>query len=124
MAYTISVNPEHHILEVVTWGEETPESLEQQLKDVVETSEKEKTNKVLIDVSKGEKIPSATDLYFFMSTLPRNLIYAMVFDDGKGTASDIKFSETVSKNVGIQINLFNNKTAAIKWLVERKGAST
>lgn len=118
MGYTIKVNKELQIIEIDSFGNVSLEELDNQLKDICKLSAEEKILKVFVDTDKVEQIPATFSLFGFMSSLPRNIAYAMYSKFDHRNKEDLKFAETVSVNRGIRVSHFTVREEAITWLKE------
>lgn len=118
MGYTIKVNKELQIIEIDSSGHVSLEDLDNQLRDIIKLSKEEGILKVFVDTDKVEKIPATFSLFGFMSSLPRNISYAMYSKIDHRNTQELKFAETVSVNRGIRVSHFTDRQEAIAWLKE------
>ena len=118
MCYKIKFNKDDKIIEVLSFGIETSESLSNQVDEIVHLSKKEKVFNVLIDTINQEKFSSITDVFRFMSTLPTYLNYAIYLKNEQQTFDEMEFGVIVSKNRGINVKNFKSRVEAIKYLKE------
>ena len=118
MSYKVKFNKEDKIIEVLSFGIETSESLSNQVDEIVHLSKKEKVFNVLIDTINQEKFSSITDVFRFMSTLPTYLNYAIYLKNEQQTFDEMEFGVIVSKNRGINVKNFKSRVEAIKYLKE------
>ena len=118
MCYKIKFNKDDKIIEVLSFGIETSESLSNQVDEIVHLSKKEKVFNVLIDTINQEKFSSITDVFRFMSTLPTYLNYAIYSKNEQQTFDEMEFGVIVSKNRGINVKKFKSRVEAIKYLKE------
>lgn len=99
-------------------GDVSLEDLDNQLKDLIKISTEKGNLKVFVDTDKVEKIPATFSLFGFMSSLPRNITYAMYSKVDHRNMLDLKFAEAVSVNRGIRVSHFTVREEAITWLKE------
>ena len=118
MCYKIKFNKDDKIIEVLSFGIETSESLSNQVDEIVHLSKKEKVFNVLIDTINQEKFSSITDVFRFMSTLPTYLNYAIYLKNEQQTFDEMEFGVIVSKNRGINVKKFKSRVEAIIYLKE------
>lgn len=116
MEEIVFFNHEDRIIEVFSSENVSPKSLENQLLKIKKLGKEFHVNKVMIDTTKGKKIPSPVEIYGFMSKLPRDFSYAILADVSKDFFSDLEFAENVSVNRGIKVQLFTKKVEALDWL--------
>lgn len=116
MSYELKVNRVEGIIEVRSFGKENLNSLKKQLDEIIQLSEQENIFKVLVDTTDLEMLSSVTDIFTFMSDLPRKMKYATYSNQGQKVINDLKFAETVSVNRGINVRHLMSKEEALKFL--------
>ena len=116
MTETVTIVDGKYIL-VVSTGRVTNEENERTIEKIMSSYEEKGINKVLIDCSKAEELPSTFDEYKGAKKLSSNMHrmrYALVINEK--LKKEQRFFETVVKNRGGIIELFSDKQSALDWL--------
>lgn len=116
MPEEITINQELKIIEVMSYGDVTREESMASVKTLEELISKTGIKRVLSDTREQQSVPSATDIYNFASSLPRDMKCAVVLSDYQTTAVDVEFADTVAHNRGILIKKFSSREDALEWL--------
>lgn len=75
-------------------------------------------NRVLLDLRKLTSLPHMAELFDVALNMPRNVWIAVLSNATGQLESAIEFVETVSKNRGHPLHLFDSEDDAIEWLQE------
>ena len=118
MPQKINIKNDDGIIMVESSGRVSYGDFIETFNNVKKLVEKTGYNKLLDDATNEELILSTFEIFeFFSEYIPRNLKHAMLVDDRTKSKSSRMFGETVAKNRGFQVQLFENRTSAIDWLL-------
>ena len=115
----IELNPEKRIIEIRSYGTVEVGDIENSIKLITKINEQSGVDKVLVDTTEQESMPSTFREFSIFSELPRNIFrVALLANQEQPTFEDIRFVETVAQNRGIQMQVFNTRKEALEWLEE------
>ncbi len=114
----IELNPEKRIIEIRSYGTVEGGDIENTIKLITKINEQSGVDKVLVDTTEQESMPSTFREFSIFSELPRIFRIALLANQDQPTAEDIRFVETVARNRGIQMKIFNTRKEALEWLEE------
>jgi hypothetical protein len=122
MEWEIRIQAEEKYLEVITHGVADQESSLQMAKNLTETMRQKRITRVLIDHRQLENVSGGT-IEIYQRPKLFSLI-GLIF--GVKIAEIIKpehlahfrFFETVSRNQGFRISIFQDKSLALEWLLQ------
>jgi len=114
MPETVEFLKKEEIIKVESFGKVIIQDFNASLEKVYEIGEREKCGNVLVDASKQEATPGISDLFEFGGKLPGDFRFAVITTTN--VLRDHKFLETVGKNRGKLIQLFDTYDKAINWL--------
>ena len=112
----IKVNPELGLIEIRSYGNESQEDLEAIINKVLHINTKTSIDRVLVDTTQLQSLPSTVNIFSTMSSLPLKIKVALIATKNQPTANDIRFGETVARNRGIRFQTFSAISDAIEWL--------
>lgn len=95
-------------------SDSTIEDWKSALIQVVRLTEETGICRVLVDVRKQTRMASTFELFNFGSQLPRSIAFAVLFDIH---FEDHHFIESVAKNRGMIVKMFDSEQDAIEWLM-------
>jgi hypothetical protein len=119
MAETVSVDIDHSVIFIQSSDIVSIEDLSRSLQSVQDIFQTQGINKILVDATKLNKLPSLYLLHAFAEELSKSTIsmkHAIVVSDQ--TPSDVKYLETVAVNRSVYINIFHSHADALFWLKE------
>lgn len=116
MPDTIKLNKDQGIIEIRSYGKVENSDIENSIRRVTEIYKQSGVNKVIVDTTEQESMPSTLKIYSLFSLFPRDLLVAMVVNQEQPTKGNIRFAESVAQNRGIRIKQFNSREDALKWL--------
>ena len=116
MPDNIRVNEERGIIEVQSYGIVSKEDIVDSMIQARRIFDTKGFNRILVDTTKQEKMPTITDIFDLFSTFPREFRLAMLIQESQVTAEDISFTETVGVNRGVRVKIFHEKEQAMHWL--------
>ena len=117
MPEIVRVIKELGIIEVQSFGDVSVEDIASSVEFVKQIFKKAGINKVLVNTTKQESMPSTMNIFdFFSSNLPIDTKIAVLFTEKQPTESDIRFGEAVASNRGFSIQIFTSRDKALKWL--------
>ncbi len=113
--------PEEKIIEIIFEGTFTLTSLAKILDNVLELVEKEHAYLVLGDCQKIEHSNTAFNIYdipkeYENRQVNRRIREAMILPVDKDARQNVEFYETVCRNRGFNVRVFETREAALNWL--------
>ena len=102
------------IIKVESYGDNAVEVWYGSLDQISSLSRDTGATRVLVDARRLEKTPNTLDLFNFAANLPFTLRFAVVISDSK--RESLEFMETVGRNRGKSIRIFQSYEQAIAWL--------
>ena len=105
-------------IEVRSYGVVTSEELTGVLAPIELLARETEINKVLVDTSGEERLPSILELDDFAVAIPSSLQVALVITEEQPTAERAGFVRHAAYNVGAHIEAFHSRADALKWLNE------
>ena len=124
--------PEKGMIKVRSYGEISMDDWQGSLRRVIEISDRESVDLVLVDTREQKATPGSQDIYDFSVSLPKHLKFAVILPDAfqcsdldeiENTFKVLEAQVSVSKicdNKGKQVRLFNNYDKAVNWLKEEE----
>ncbi len=117
--YRLNVHAEEALLEIVAHAEVTFADLLASQGETERMAEEKGIAKVLIDARQMQSTPSLPELVSFGKTLSgspvlKRLRYALVGTSPSGF--QLQFLRSVTRNLGFEVNLFEDRTDALQWL--------
>jgi hypothetical protein len=117
MPETVTVNEELGIVEIRSFGKVTREDLARTVDQVERVRREIGTDRVLVDLRGQESLPGTLDLFAFgAEVLPRTLRVAGLVCADQATIDDLRFGESVARNRGAELRLFDSFDEALAWL--------
>ena len=116
MPEEVQINQELEIIEVLSYGKVTGQTLDASLQEVVRLNKETGLNRILVDTMKQTEMPSVMTLYNFANALPRNMRFAILVSEKQNTREDQDFFETVARNRGFVVREFESRDEAVDWL--------
>ncbi len=101
---------------IQSFGEVSEANLKDSIAKVTQLAGQEKIDKVLVDATEQEAMPSTLEIFTLFSGFPSHIQVAVITHETQPTRQDIYFAETVAQNRGKQIKMFTARTAALDWL--------
>lgn len=112
----IKINKEYGVIEIRSFGKVSMKDIESSIKRVKQIHEEIGIDKVLVDTTEQESMPSTINIFEIFSKFPRDVKVALLTNICQITSQDIHFAETVAQNRGIRINEFEAQENALNWL--------
>ena len=116
MPEEIRINLELEIIEVLSYGKVTGDTLDASLQEVIRLEKETGINRILVDTTNQTEMPGVMTVYNFANELPRNIRFAVVASEQQVTKEDQDFFETVARNRGFIVREFASRDKAITWL--------
>ena len=121
MKWEITYNENDSILSVKAEGTVDVESEEKLRNEVFESMQKNHCKLLLLNLNNVEIGLSTFEIYdiprkYMEQAVSRNTKMAILYPESQ--ARDFDFYETVSRNAGYEVMLFQESEAAMKWLKE------
>lgn len=116
MPEKIRVDEDRGIIHVLSYGLVTKEEITESVTKINQIFDKEMINKILVDTTRQETMPSTIGIFDIFSTFSQEYKLAMLIRESQATAADISFVETVVLNRGVQVKIFYEKKQALQWL--------
>jgi hypothetical protein len=119
MPETVSVRSDEGIVEVHSYGEVTEQDLRASLESVAAICRDCGLSRVLVDAREETSLPPTLSLFQFGADLLhtgvlRTARFAVLASEV--TRKDQRFLETVTRNRGLEIRIFDSEDDAIAWL--------
>lgn len=106
------------LVSVTSYGVVTKNDIHESIETINRLFSEGKINKVIVDTTKQENMPSSMQLYNLSKELPYGLKMALIGFKEQMTIEDLKFFELTSSNKGKQMRIFESVEEANKWLNE------
>lgn len=113
------VNKKLGIIEIRSYGVETEEDIAGSVTSALEVYEKTGINKVIIDATQIKEVPGIIDTFKLFSSMPRQIVQAIVATKDQVNENELIFAETVAVNRGIGLKIFYDRQDALNWLKEQ-----
>lgn len=123
--YSLNIHAEEALLEIVARSELTFADLLASQGETEKVAEEKGIAKVLIDARQMQSTPSVPEFLSFGKTLSgspvlKSLRYALVGASPSGF--QLKFLRSVTRNLGFEVNLFEDRAEALCWLHAKDSA--
>lgn len=112
----VRLNEEAEIIEVQSYGDITAADLSKSIQQILEIQQTSGVDRLLVDTTQQESLPSTIEIVEIFSHYPRNLKTALLVDTAQATAQDVEFVETVAINRGKKMQLHYDREKALRWL--------
>jgi hypothetical protein len=116
MPEKVSVDKTLNIIVVHSFGSVAIEHMAESVQTVQQLHRETGINKVLVDASELSAMPSTSEMFELAKGFPRVLKIAVLISKLKLLHEALHFAETVAKNRGANIHLFQSKIEAVEWL--------
>ena len=127
MTWTVAVNPLGPFLAVVYTGTVTPEELKQSAAETLDLARSHNIVRVLADTRGLQGGHSLADLYFLSDWLVQKQAFrlreAVLMPVSAAVQDNARLWETACFNRGLNVKVFNDRDAALTWLLEKETAS-
>lgn len=126
MSYTIDFLEDEGIVIIEENGELVYEDFVKQSQGVIELGRKKNAQLFLVDCTRLIAHATTLQLHDFPSMyeklgMPRTSKVAVLMPKDALADKDVRFYETVCRNRGWQVSVFDVKDAAVKWLMGKFG---
>jgi hypothetical protein len=123
MPYKVSYNEKLKTVDVLFDGVVTQEELFDMLREVTSMAYHHSTSRFFSDCTTMEGGHSIFDLFFLINAyetaeIPKPMREAILIPLLPAAQKEVEFYETACQNRGYNVKLFDNREAAIKWIVE------
>ena len=123
MPYTIKIQPERQMLEILFYGDFSYEDALSAREEASRLVQGRNVRCLLVDQSRIETFPGTTTNMFDFHTsheglFPPGLHMALVYSPKTTPPSDARFAETVAVNHGALFGTFTARKEALDWLFE------
>ncbi len=120
MPQEVKINREREIIEIRSYGHVSFQDAAQTMSDVGQINREIGFSNLLEDARDETSTLGTVDMFVFFSTrVPRFLRMATFVTEETKTKDQRRFGETVAKNRGYRVQLFNCKTEALCWLTKQ-----
>ena len=121
MPEVVTVREDPEIIEIRSYGEVCEQDLIASRERVADIIRERGIKKVLVDARKSTSLPSTYPLFLFGSSFAekdvlRTMRLAAVV--GEMTRKDMTFIETVARNRGVEVRVFDSMDDALAWLTK------
>ena len=114
----ISVNEKLKFATILSHGKVTKADIEESMNTVTKLFHDGRINRVLVDTTKQESVPSVISFYELSKKFPSRLKIALLATEEQTSFADLKFFETTSLNKGKYLNIFHSIEDAKHWLFD------
>lgn len=112
----VHVDESRDLIEIQSFGVVTKADIAASIATIRELAESNNIDRILVDTTMQEEMPSTTEIYELFSEFPRRTRTALLSDESQPTSEDLAFVESVSVNRGTQMKVFFKKEEALAWL--------
>jgi hypothetical protein len=112
----VRVKENDGIIEVVSCGVLTRQDMEGTKTKLQQIRADKKINRILIDTTRVESVPSTSDIFEALVTQPPGFRIAILVAASNAIIQDVAFAETVGVNRGKSIKVFLDAREARRWL--------
>ena len=119
MPEEVSILEDLGIIQVDSYGEVTEADLLASMEEILEIQKARGLTRVFVDASRETSLPRSLPLHQFGSALSKDammLKFAVLVNES--VREDLHFLETVTKNRGMQVRMFDSRQKAFAWLQE------
>ena len=119
MPEEVTIRKDLEVIQVESCGNITTEDFQKTLDTILRIRQDQGLTKVFVDATKATSYPSTMPIHDFgsqVADLLRGLKVAIVVVPG--TRNESMFFETVARNRGGNVSLFDSPSAALAWLTE------
>ena len=119
MPEKVTVSEDLEIIRIESWGDITAVDLKGSLEAVIKIRQERGLTKVLVDATGDTSLPSTLPVFEFGAELAggvRGMRFAIVAN--AKVREDLDFMETVVRNRGGQMKMFESTQDALAWLTE------
>lgn len=112
----IRLNEDRGIIEIESYSVITKVDIAESISKVQQILNDKGINKILVDTTKQDTMPSTLAIFDLYSTFPQEFRIAILIQKSQVTAEDISSAETVAVNRGVLMKVFCEKEPALQWL--------
>jgi hypothetical protein len=119
MPEEVTIRKDLEVIQVESCGNITTEDFQKTLDTILRIRQDQGLTKVFVDATKATSYPSTMPIHDFgsqVADLLRGLKVAIVVVPG--TRNESMFFETVARNRGGNVSLFDSPAAVLAWLTE------
>ena len=119
MPEEVSILADLGIIKIDSYGEVTGADMLATMEEVLDVTRERGLTRVFVDASKETSLPSTLPIHQFGALLSKDammLRFAVLVNDQ--VREDLHFLETVTKNRGMQVKMFDSREEAMAWLME------
>ncbi len=120
MPEEISILEDLRIIQVTSSAEATVEDIKGSFDTALKLNREKGLTRVLVDQTRAESFPSTLPSLEFGENLAKTArVLRVAVVPSPGTRQNMRFLETVARNRGGQMRLFDSPDAALAWLTDR-----
>ena len=112
----ISIDEELKLLTILSYGKVTSDDISESIDTLTKLFHEGKIDKVLVDTTKQESVPSFSKLFTLSERFPPGLKIALFATKEQLTYVNLDFFELTSKNKHKMVQVFNSISEAKEWL--------
>ena len=119
MPEEVSILADLGIIQVDSYGDVSEGDLLASMEEVLTLQSQRGLSRVFVDATRETSLPGTFPLQQFGSMLSRNAIgikFAILVSDM--VREDLRYLETVTRNRGMQLRIFDSRDEAFAWLSE------
>jgi hypothetical protein len=119
MAEDVTIREDLQVIQVKSYGDITAEDLKKTLDAIRGIRQRKGLTKVFVDATKVTSYPSTLSIFKFGSDAAASLMsIKLAIAAPPGAAHDPAFFETVTRNRGALVSVFDSPDAALAWLTK------
>ncbi len=119
MPQMVTVREDLNVIHVESYGDVTADDLRLSMEAVVKFHQNCNISKLFINATYEQSLPTTMPLFDFGAKVARVLgTLKIAVAKSPKTAEKRRFMETVIRNRGADLRIFDSKDAALKWLTE------
>jgi hypothetical protein len=119
MPEEVSVLADLGIIQIDSYGDVTEGDLLVSMAEILAIQKKRGLSRIFVDASRGTSLPNTLPLHQFGSMLSKDamtLKFALLVNNQ--VRKDVHFLETVMRNRGMEVKMFDSREEAMAWLRE------
>ena len=119
MPEKVHIREDLQIIHIESFGDVTSEDLRTSMNEVSRMYQEHGLTRIFIDATRETSLPSTYPLFEFGSDLAEYVkffVFAVVVSPA--VKDDLMFLETVTRNRGMTVCMFDSQKTALEWLLE------
>jgi hypothetical protein len=119
MPQQVTLSRDERYIHVESWGDVSLDDLVDSMKQLVDLSREKGLKRVFVNATRETSSPSSPEIFQFGKRVAKHLQYVkLAVVISKSLEEDLRFFESVSRNRGADVRIFDSSTDALKWLLD------